>query len=226
MCGEGRAALGTILDPGSRVHVVSNPYLLEILTKLRSVDTPCHVFRQLLEEAGYLLGVEASKSMGARSVKVKTPLGVEADGIVVDRSGLVVLAVVRAAIPMAMGFIRAHPTAMLGFAVARRVEEGERVYAVLDYFKAPCGRVLVVVDPMIATGSTISLVLRRYVEECGRPEKTIVVGIIGTMYGVQKILEVDPRTEFYLLAVDPKLNDKWFIVPGLGDAGDRACCTT
>ncbi len=208
------------------VHVVDNPYVQELLGVLRDRSTPCHVFRRVLREVGYLLGVEASRSLPVERTSVVTPLGARADAVRVDRRGLVVLAIARAGIPLAEGLLRAHPTASMGLAVARRVEEpGRPVDAEVYYVNCPRARVLVVVDPMIATGSTIARVLERVYAMHGRPEKTIIVGVIATRVGIERIGQVEPGAEFYVLAVDPELDERAFIVPGLGDAGDRAYCT-
>ncbi len=213
-----------------QVHIVENPYISEKLAILRDKNTPYPVFRSILEELGFLIGVEISKSLPTIERKIITPLNVEAKGIFIkNKDRIVIIPILRASIPLAWGILKAYPEAKVGLVVARRLEEtikrdekGILFDIELSYIKLPSidkESIIVVVDPMIATGSTIIRVLQEI--EKYDPKKIIVVGVIATPYAIERITESIGKVEFYLLAVDKELNDKGYIVPGLGDAGDR-----
>ena len=213
-----------------KVHILENPYISEKLTILRDKNTPYHVFRSVLEELGFILGVEISNSLPVSEKKIITPLNVEVKGIsIMNRDKIILIPILRASIPLAWGILKAYPEAKMGLIVARRIEESIRtdekgIYfdIELSYKKLPRidnKSIVVIIDPMIATGSTIIRVLDEILVY--NPSKIIVVGIIATPYAIDRILSKAENIEFYLLAVDEKLDEKGYIVPGLGDAGDR-----
>ncbi len=212
------------------IHVIENPYISEKLAVLRDKNTPYPVFRSILEELGFLVGVEMSRSLPTVEKNVITPLNVETKTVFIkDKDKLVIIPILRASIPLAWGILRAYPEARMGLVVARRLEEtikrdekGLYFDVELSYVKLPRideRSIVVIVDPMIATGSTISRVLDEILVY--NPLKIIVVGVIATPYALDRISSKANNVEFYLLAIDSELNDKGYIVPGLGDAGDR-----
>lgn len=212
------------------VHIVANPYINEKLTILRDRDTQYPVFRRILEELGFLLGVEMSNSLPTIEKKVTTPLGVEARGISIkNKDKIIIIPILRASIPLAWGLLRAYPEAKVGLVVAKRIEESVKrgnkgIYfdIELSYIKLPKidnESIVVIADPMIATGSTIMRVLDEVLKY--KPSKIIIVGVIATPYALERILDKTSNVEFYLLAIDKELNNKGYILPGLGDAGDR-----
>ncbi len=218
-----------------RVELVeaSNPALRLVLSKLRDKNTPRWLFRSLLRQAGMLLAYEAARFLPRRRVRVVTPLDAEAWEEVVDDERLVVVAVLRAALPMALGVLDLYPNAELGFVAAARLEdtmrlrEGRLFFDVqLSYWKTPPvkGRHVILVDPMLATGSTLSRIAERIAAE--KPEGIVVLSLIAAPQGVEVVRETlarhDTQAVILVAAVDEKLNDKGFIVPGLGDAGDRS----
>ena len=213
-----------------KVHILENPYISEKLTILRDKNTPYPVFRSVLEELGFLIGVEMSKSLPVVERRITTPLNVEVKGIsIMNRDRIILIPILRASIPLAWGILRAYPEAKMGLIVARRIEEsiktdekGIRFDIELSYKKLPKidnNSIVIIIDPMIATGSTIIRVLDEILV-CN-PLKIIIVGIIATPYAIDRILGKAENIEFYLLAVDKKLDERGYIVPGLGDAGDR-----
>lgn len=211
-----------------RLHVVDNPALQGVLLELRDRRTPRHRFRELLETAGLLLGYEAGRLLQTRVEEVETPLGARAAGARVADEELVIVAVLRAAVPMALGAARLYPRARLGFVAASRLEEtgrmeGGRMIFDVDtpYWRLPrlTGRDVMIVDPMLATGSTLARIASRIARE--EPRRIVAVTLIATRQGVERLLEAAPRAQVVAAAVDPELNEKGFIVPGLGDAGDR-----
>lgn len=210
--------------------MIEKPYISEKLAILRDKGTPYPIFRSVLEELGFLLGVEISKSLPVVEKKVITPLGVEARGTTIkDKDKIIIVPILRASIPLAWGLLKAYPEAKVGLVVAKRIEESLRknnkgIYfdIELSYIKLPKidkESIVVIADPMIATGSTIIRVLDEVLKY--DPLKIIIVGVIATPYALERILNKTRNIEFYLLAIDRELNDRGYIVPGLGDAGDR-----
>ena len=213
-----------------KVHILENPYISEKLTILRDKNTSYPVFRSVLEELGFLIGVEMSKSLPVVEKRIITPLNVEVRGIsITNRDKIILIPILRASIPLAWGMLKAYPEAKMGLIVARRIEEsiktdkkGIRFDIELSYKKLPRiddNSIVVIIDPMIATGSTIIRALDEIL--IYNPSKIIIVGIIATPYAIDRILSKAGNIEFYLLAVDEKLDERGYIVPGLGDAGDR-----
>ncbi len=214
----------------TKVHTLENPYINEKLTILRDKNTPYPVFRSILEELGFLIGVEMSKSLPIVEKRIITPLNVEVKGIsIMNRDKIILIPILRASIPLAWGMLKAYPEAKMGLIVAKRIEEsiktdekGIRFDIELSYKKLPRiddDSIVVIIDPMIATGSTIIKVLDEILVY--NPSKIIIVGIIATPYAINRILSRAKNIEFYLLAIDEKLDERGYIVPGLGDAGDR-----
>ncbi len=208
------------------VRILSNPLLQDVLTKLRDAGTPLPEFRSLLELAGMLMAYEVASYLPVEEVTVETPLGAKASGVRVRDDLVTVVAVMRAALPMAYGVLRVLPRAKLGVVAARRLEEeradlkGFELEVEVPYVNIPGdSSVAIVVDPMLATGST----LKRVIEILkGRYEKLIVLSVIATQVGIDRVLEAETDALVVALSVDPELNSRAYIVPGLGDAGDRA----
>ena len=216
------------------VIVPSNPLLETLLLRLRDRSTPLPEFRKLVEEIGQFLAYEMSKELPQIQKCVETPLG-KACGRHLETNNVVLVAVLRAGLPLAWGMLKVWSGARVGFVAARRVEEsmkhvgGKLAFDVeIGYVKLPEIRadndVVVIVDPMLATGSTLCRVLNivyRY-----KPAKVVVTSLIAAREGIERLREcgeeVDASVHLYVAAIDERLNDKGFIVPGLGDAGDRA----
>ncbi len=212
------------------IHLIDNPYAQNLLTIARDKDTPYHIFRKVLEDLGFIIGVEISHSLPVHEVYVETPLGVKARGLrLVNDERIILIAIMRASLPFVWGLLRAYPRARLGVVVARRIEESKRIDekgmlfdVEISYQKLPAissEDIVIIADPMVATGSTISRIL--WDVKASKPLKVIVASIITTEHAINRIRSVYPETIFYTLSVDSKLNENGFIVPGLGDAGDR-----
>ncbi len=212
------------------VVVLDNPYLKTLLCKLRDRETPMPEFRRILERVGEFVAYEICRELPTTKKTVKTPLDTECVCDVLDYdANVLIVSVLRASIPFVNGMLKVIDYAEVGFVAAKRVEEGNvgPDYAMkveIPYIKLPnklSGYYVIIADPMFATGSTMLEVISK-VKERGEPKKVIIASVIATEVGVRRVLERYPDVRIYTLAVDPKLNQKGFIVPGLGDAGDRA----
>jgi len=200
-----------------------SPFLMEILTELRNEKTGPIAFRKGLVRLGRYMAYELTKTMETEKIPVKTPLE-KTEGILIkDRRNVVIITVLRAAIPLMEGLIKVLDHARVGIVSASR-GKAPKFEIEMNYVKIPEIRpedTVIVADPMIATGSTLVKVLDE-VKRYGRPKRLIVVGVLAAPEGIERIKEKHPEVEIFVAKVDRELNDKGYILPGLGDAGDRA----
>lgn len=211
-----------------RVKIIDHPLAKVILTQLRDKNTKQIGFRKGLVKLGRLIGYELIKTMKLEEFEVETPLGMKAKGFrIPDLDHIIIINVLRAATPLVEGLLKALPEARQGIVAIKRIEEKpgiENITVQKFYVKIPTinnDDIVIVADPMLATGSTISAVIAE-IFNVGTPKRLIVVSIISTEYGINRILKAYPSVEIITVAIDPGLNDHGYILPGLGDAGDRA----
>lgn len=192
-----------------------------ILRNLRDKGTGPDSFKRWMWRAGLLLASHVSGELAWREVKVTTPLGVEAVEYEPAAEPLLV-GVLGASLPLLEGFSTLYPGAPVGLVAARRLEEDERVRVKIYYERLPATHKgpAVIVDPMLATGYTIGAVARHLLER--GVEKVIAATVIASSAGISYLESSRMVDAVYTLAVDPALNERFFIVPGLGDAGDRS----
>ncbi|ABL88795.1 uracil phosphoribosyltransferase [Pyrobaculum islandicum DSM 4184] len=209
------------------VKIIDHVYAQYLLTQLRNRNTKGIDFRKGLVRLGRIVGYELVRYFPTREVEVETPLG-KAVGIeILGLDKVIIVQILRAAMPFVEGLLKAFPQARLGVIAARRKEEGGVVDVEVFYSKIPTVEredIVIVADPMLATGITMTRAIEE-VYRVGQPGRLIVVSVIATPVGIERVLSKYPETEIFVVAIDPTLNDKAFIVPGLGDAGDRAFST-
>ncbi len=200
-----------------------SPFIMEILSELRNERTGPIAFRKGLVKLGRYMAYELTKTMATEKVIVKTPLE-ETEGILVkDRRNIVIITVLRAAIPLMEGLIKVLEHARVGVISASR-GKAPKFEIEMKYVKVPQVRpedTVIIADPMIATGSTLMKVLSE-VKRYGKAKRYVVVGVLAAPDGIRRIKETHPDVEVFVAAVDRELNEKGYILPGLGDAGDRA----
>jgi uracil phosphoribosyltransferase len=217
-----------------KVRVLDHPYIQVVLTTLRDKNIGQIEFRKAMVRLGRAMGFEITRDLELERVEVETPLGVKTEGVrFKDMDKVVIITVLRAGMPMTEGLIKIFYNARQGVVSARRVEEkGMRADKTFDveitYVRLPkisSEDTVIIVDPMLATGSTIREVLKIVLSK-SRPRKVFVVGAIATPLAIDRVREVVEEynldATIYTAAVDPTVNEKGYIVPGLGDAGDRA----
>ena len=202
----------------SRLVVVNHSLVQHKLTIMREATTPPPLFRQLLRETAALLAYEALKVLPTRPKTVETPMGA-AQGLELMTNPAVV-SILRAGNGLLDGFLEIMPSASVGFIGLYRNEE--TLQPVDYYLKLPDSlgdRVTVVVDPMLATaGSAISAVAK--LREAGATDLRFVA-LVAAPEGIERLLDADPEVTIVTAAVDQGLNEVGYILPGLGDAGDR-----
>jgi uracil phosphoribosyltransferase len=200
------------------VHVVDHPVLAEAMTVLRAADTPRASFRSAMSEAAAMLAYEATRGLPQRDVEVRTPLERTA-GKVVARP-IMVVAVLRAGLGMVEGFLRLVPDAAVGHLGMRRNEQTLRPDGYYESLPEGVGEsVVFVVDPMLATGGSASAALTR-LREVGATDLRLVA-LLAAPEGIAAVRTIEPDIPITVAALDRGLNERGFIEPGLGDAGDR-----
>jgi len=219
----------TLVTPDSRddVTVLTNPLAQHALADLRRVETDSVAFRRALERLGTLSGYALAESqLPTRAVDVETPLGTATGRRVTD--DIVFVGILRAAVPFVEGLLEAVPHARQGLVSASRDEAGgmddDGRFAIdTGYVKLPdidATDTVVVADPMLATGSTMVEVLGACLTD-RTPERTVVCAAVSAPAGVERVTDRFD-VEVVTASVDDGLDEHGFIVPGLGDAGDRA----
>ena len=214
--------------------VITHALARDTLSQLRDVETEQVGFRKGLVKLGRICGYEIiDGSLETEYVEIETPLERTMGERVKGLDDVVIVNVLRAATPFVEGLLKAFPRAKQGVISAGRdeevgMEEGEFPISI-DYVKLPEIRerdTVIVADPMLATGSTMCAVLERVLEDNPDPEHLFVLSAVSAPDGLVRVGEEFPEAELLTVSVDDRLDENGFIVPGLGDAGDRAFRTT
>jgi uracil phosphoribosyltransferase len=200
------------------LHVVDGPLIRHKLAVLRDERTPTPDFRQAMKELALIMVAEATRDMPTRPARIRTPL---AETQAEEISGPVCLVpVLRAGLGMLDGALALLPKATVGFMGLFRDEEtAEPVEYYVNLPRNLEDYLVLVLDPMLATGGSLSATVAKLKEEGAAWISCIHA--VAAVPGVERLTREYPDVNFYAAAVDPELNDAAFIVPGLGDAGDR-----
>ena len=201
------------------VHVVDHPLLQHKLTYVRSEDTTTDNFRRLVREIASMLAYEVTRDLSTELIDIRTPVA-SCRSPVISGKKLCLVSILRAGNGMLDGMIDLLPGARVGHIGLYR--DPETLEPVEYYFKVPDDiqdRLVIVVDPMLATGNSAIAALSR-LKEVGVSSLKLVC-LIGSPEGVQAVQAAHPDVPLTLAAVDERLNEHGYIVPGLGDAGDR-----
>ena len=202
-----------------KVHVFDHPLILHKLSVLRSKDTPVKEFRELIGEIAMLMCYEATRDLPVEEVEVETPVAVAKCKRLAGKK-VAIVPILRAGLGMVDGMVSMIPNAKVGHIGLFR--DPETLEPVKYYFKMPPDiqeRDVIVVDPMLATGGSASASLT-FLKEAGAKHIKLMC-IIGCPEGISRIQKDHPDVDIYVAALDERLNDHGYIVPGLGDAGDR-----
>lgn len=203
----------------SNVHVIDHPLIQHKLTLMRKKDTPTVQFRQLLQELSMLLAYEVTRDFPVTHEDIETPLA-PMKAPTLDGKKIVIISILRAGNGILDGMLTILPSARVGHVGLYR--DPETLEAVEYYFKVPTNmpdRDVIVVDPMLATGNSAAAAVTRI--KATKPRSLKFVCLLAAPEGIESFHKEHPDVPIYTPAVDEKLNDKGYIVPGLGDAGDR-----
>ena len=203
-----------------KVTVIDHPLIQHKLTIMRMKETGTKDFRQLLEEISMLMTYEITRDFPLKDVEIETPMGKCTGKQLAASRKVCVVPILRAGLGLQSGVVNMIPTAKVGHIGLYR--DPETLKPVEYYCKMPSDiaeRTMLVVDPMLATGGSASAAITMLMEKGAK--NLILMCLVAAPEGVQVINEDHPDVPVYVAAVDDHLNDHGYIVPGLGDAGDR-----
>ena len=203
-----------------KVTVIDHPLIQHKLTIMRIKETGTKDFRQLLEEISMLMTYEITRDFPLKDVEIETPMGKCTGKQLAASRKVCVVPILRAGLGLQSGVVNMIPTAKVGHIGLYR--DPETLKPVEYYCKMPSDiaeRTMLVVDPMLATGGSASAAITMLKEKGAK--NLILMCLVAAPEGVQVINEDHPDVPVYVAAVDDHLNDHGYIVPGLGDAGDR-----
>lgn len=201
------------------VHVIDHPLIQHKLTIMRMKETGTKDFRELLEEISMLMAYEITRDFLLKDVEIETPICKCKEKMLAGKK-VGVVPILRAGLGMLNGVVNMIPAARVGHVGMYR--DPKTLKPVEYYCKLPgdvAERTLVVVDPMLATGGSSSAALSLLKEKGAK--HIILMCLVAAPEGVRVINHDHPDVPLYVAAIDEKLNEKGYIVPGLGDAGDR-----
>jgi len=223
------------IETRDHAHLITHALATDTLSTLRSVETSQVEFRKGLMRLGRLCGYEIVDGvMDTEFVPIETPLAETTGERVKGLDNVVIINVLRAATPFVEGLLKAFPRAKQGVISAGRDEsagmndDGEFPISI-DYVKLPEiteGDTVIVADPMLATGSTMCAVLDHVIEAADGYENLFMLSAVSAPPGLIRVDERFPDVDLLTVAIDDRLDDDGYIVPGLGDAGDRTFGTT
>mgnify|MGYP003291870124 CR=1 FL=1 len=202
----------------------SNSILNKFMSEMRDANIQCDQmrFRRNMERTGEIMAYEISKRLEYETVSVQTPLGTATTNVPCE--DVVLATVFRAGLPFHQGFHNYFDHCQNGFVSAHRDYTGETSFDVkIEYLASPCidGKTLILVDPMLATGTSMYLTYQALLTK-GTPKAIHIASVIASVQGVEYMKDKLAGTDctIWCAAIDDKLNEHSYIVPGLGDAGD------
>ena len=202
------------------LHVLGHPLILHKLTHMRDKETSTRTFRHLLREISLLMGYEITRNLPLMYEKVETPL-VICDAPVIAGKKLAIVPVLRAGLGMADGLLELVPSARVGHIGLYRDHKTLQPVEYVAKLPEPEGRLFILTDPMLATGNTAVHAVDVLIRHGAAPDNIRFMALVAAPEGLAVFFGKHPQVPVYVAAVDERLNEKAYIVPGLGDAGDR-----
>ena len=202
------------------LNVLDHPLIAHKLSLMRDVACSTKDFRTLLKEIGLLMGYELTRDLPVRYEKVTTPVA-ETMGRFIAGKKVAIVPILRAGLGMADGLLELMPSARVGHVGVYRDPESLEAIEYLVKLPETEGRLFIVVDPMLATGNSAVHALDVLNKRGVADENIRFMALVAAPEGVARLAETHPNVSIFVAALDERLNDHAYIVPGLGDAGDR-----
>lgn len=205
----------------SNLHVIDHPLVQHKMAMLRDKNLGTKDFRDLVNEITVFLGYEVTRDLPQEEVEIETPMGKAKQKMITGKK-LAIAPILRAGLGMVDGMLRLIPAARVGHIGMYR--DHETLEPQEYFFKMPTDiseRQVIVVDPMLATGGSAMMAIDSLVKRGVDPEHIKFVCLVSCLEGVKALEEAYPQIDIYTAALDEGLNEDSYIVPGLGDAGDR-----
>lgn len=203
------------------LHILDHPLILHKLTHMRKTATPTRDFRGLLKEISLLMGYEITRDLPMTTEVIETPVAAMEDAPVIMGKKVAVVPILRAGTGMADGLLELMPSARVGHIGLYRDPDTKRPVEYLVKLPAARGRLFIVTDPMLATGYSAAHALDVLNRHGVKDSHVRLLVLVAAPEGVQVLLDSHPEVPVYTASLDSHLNKKAYIVPGLGDAGDR-----
>lgn len=203
------------------LHVSSHPVVADRLTKLRDKNAKVHEFRQYVHEISQALAYEASSTLPTREQKVTTPLTETTGKVLAHDNSVIVVPILRAGMGLVSGFQTLFPDYHMGHIGLYRDEDTKQPVQYMTKLPRDLKRPIFLVDPMLATGHSTAKAVEILLNAGASLSDIRAVTLISAPEGVEFVHGVYPDLAIYTGALDSHLNDHAYIVPGLGDAGDR-----
>ncbi len=207
------------------LHVADHPLILHKLSHMRDEKCGKAEFGALLKEIAMLMGYELTNNLPMATRRINTPL-TPMDAPVLAGEEPVIVPILRAGLGMAEGLQALMPAARLGHIGLYRDHETHRPVEYLVKLPDPAGKIFILVDPMLATGYSAEYAIKVAEKHGVSPDKMRFMALVAAPEGVSVLEKSYPQVPVFTAALDEKLNEKAYIVPGLGDAGDRLFGTT
>ena len=209
------------LSAAPNFKVVKPPLIEDKLSTMRMVDTPTYVFKQNLLDIAVLMAPYVTENLAMTTTNIKTPLCDMTAPVLADQSPVIV-PILRAALAMTAGFESVLKQSCVGHIRVARNEETTLPEEYLNKLPNLKGRKVLLVDPMLATGGSAVYAVELLIEAGAIASDITFAGLVAAPEGVEKLSKAYPEIDIFMAALDEKLDDNAYIVPGLGDAGDRA----
>ncbi len=207
--------------PGfTNLFVSDHPLILHKLTLMRETSCDKVLFRALLREIALLMGYELTRDLPLTTREIETPLAPMAAPALAGKKAVIV-PILRAGLGMSEALEELMPAARIGHIGLYRDHETKRPVEYLVKLPEPRDRIFILVDPMLATGHSAKYALDVMVKRGVDPQKIRFMALVAAPEGVKVVQDAYPMVPTYVAALDERLNDSAYIVPGLGDAGDR-----
>lgn len=202
------------------LNVLDHPLIQHKLSMMRDKGTPTTLFRQLLKEIALLMGYELTRDLPMTTQEIETPL-TKMEAPVIKGKKIAVVPILRAGLGMADGLMELLPAARMGHIGLYRDHETKRPVEYYVKLPEPEGRIFILVDPMLATGHSAAAAIDT-LNKRGIPDSNIrMMSLVAAPEGVRVVYAAHPTVPIFVAALDSHLNENAYIVPGLGDAGDR-----
>lgn len=202
------------------LHICDHPLVQHKLSLMREISCNKVTFKALLKEISLLMGYELTRPLPLTTREIETPLA-PMEAPMIKGKKPVIVPVLRAGLGMAEGLEELMPAARIGHIGLYRDEKTKQPVEYLVRLPDPVGRLFILVDPMLATGNSARHALDVMVGRGISPEKIRFMALVAAPEGVKVLLKAYPQVPVFVAALDSHLNENAYIVPGLGDAGDR-----
>lgn len=202
------------------LSVLDHPLIQHKLSMMRDKSTPTTLFRQLLKEIALLMGYELTRDLPMTTQEIDTPL-TKMDAPVIMGKKVAVVPILRAGLGMADGLMELVPAARMGHIGLYRDHETKRPVEYFVKLPEPEGRIFILVDPMLATGHSASAAIDTLNKRGITDDSIRLMSLVAAPEGVRVVQAAHPTVPIFVAALDSHLNENAYIIPGLGDAGDR-----